>query len=72
MISGRIALINGFKPIKIPRFGRIDDAMKNDIPMKSPITILLLALVALILPKMKGIAKNNIITVEIGLRSLSQ
>ena len=39
MISGRIALINGFKPIKIPRFGRIDDAMKNDIPMKSPITI---------------------------------
>ena len=38
-------------PIIRPKLGKIDEIIKNIIPMNSPITILLLVFVLLILPK---------------------
>ena len=53
--SGIKALIIGFSPMIMPKFGRIDDIIKNEMPMNKPITILLLAFVVLIFPKiMRG------------------
>lgn len=71
-ISGSITLISGLIPKISPIFGKIEEIMKNMIPINRPITILLLVLILLILPKMNGMAKNSIITVAIGFVTLSQ
>ena len=71
-ISGKITLINGFIPKISPILGKIDEIMKNIIPINRPITILLLVLILLILPKINGMAKNSIITVAKGFVTLSQ
>ena len=44
----------------------IEDTMKNEIPISTPITILLFKLFCLYLPNIKGMAKKSIITVETG------
>ena len=64
--------MNGAIPSTMPKLGRIDVTMKNIIPIKSPKTILLLIFDDRSLPKIKGIAKNNIIMVDIGLNNFSQ
>tara|TARA_Y100000741_G_C18126195_1_gene507139 strand:+ start:506 stop:760 length:255 start_codon:yes stop_codon:yes gene_type:complete len=71
-ISGNITLISGLIPKISPIFGKIEEIMKNMIPINRPITILLLVLILLILPKINGMAKNSIITVAIGFVTLSQ
>ena len=53
-------------------FGKIEDIIKKEIPINKPMTILLLAFVFLIFPKIKGMAKNNIIVVERGFKIFSQ
>ena len=64
--------MKGIIPKTMPRLGSIEDTIKNKIPMNKPSTILLLKLDDLCLPKIKGIAKNNIITVDNGLNIFSQ
>ena len=58
--------MKGFRPKIMPRFGRIDDIIKNPIPIKTPTIIRLLVWVDLNLPNINGRAKNNIITAENG------
>tara|TARA_B100001989_G_C24257925_1_gene325415 strand:+ start:245 stop:460 length:216 start_codon:yes stop_codon:yes gene_type:complete len=67
-----MTLIRGLMPIMRPILGKIDEIIKNTIPINRPITSLLLVLILLSLPKMKGIARNNIITVARGFIILSQ
>jgi hypothetical protein len=59
-------LKKGYIPKTIPILGNMEDTIKNEIPISTPITILLLKLFCLYLPNMNGIAKKSIITVETG------